>query len=75
LLAGQLSSPAIFEGTKMLVLQRKLHEGIQIGRDINIYIIQLSSRDVRIGIEAPDDVKILRHELVQNGKDGHADTK
>jgi len=59
----------------MLVLQRKLNEGIQIGRDVNIYIVKLSDTKVSIGIEAPEDTKVLRHELVHYGKDGHADTK
>ena len=47
----------------MLVLTRKLQEKIRIGDEIVITIVKLESGRVRIGIEAPDDVKILRHEL------------
>ena len=47
----------------MLVLTRKLHEVIRIGEDIEITVVRLTGNIVRIGIEAPTDVKVLRGEL------------
>jgi carbon storage regulator len=48
----------------MLVLSRKQFEGIQIGQDIRIKIVKVDRNQVRIGIEAPPDVMIVRDELV-----------
>lgn len=47
----------------MLVLTRKKDEGIHIGEDIKITIVEISKDRVRIGIDAPDNVKIVREEL------------
>ncbi len=52
----------------MLVLKRKPNEKIRIGSDIIINIISVSEHQVKIGIEAPDDVKILREEIYENVK-------
>ena len=48
----------------MLVLSRKVNETIQIGDDIEIRILEVKGDTVRIGIEAPKSVDILRGELV-----------
>ena len=47
----------------MLVLTRKLGEGIIIGEDVRIKIIEMKGGSVRIGIEAPRDRKIYRQEV------------
>ena len=47
----------------MLVLSRKVNERIQIGDEITITIVRVSSGSVRIGIEAPGHLTILRDEL------------
>lgn len=47
----------------MLVLTRKLKERIRVGDDIVITVVKLESGRVRIGIEAPDDIKIIRDEI------------
>ncbi len=47
----------------MLVLTRKAGEGIVIGDDVTIKIIELKGGAVRIGIDAPRDRKIYRQEL------------
>lgn len=49
----------------MLVLSRKVNETIKIGDDIEIRILEVKGDTVRIGIEAPKTVDILRGELVQ----------
>jgi carbon storage regulator CsrA len=47
----------------MLVLTRKTQEQIHIGDNITISILKLRGNTVRIGIEAPRDVRVLRGEL------------
>lgn len=49
----------------MLVLTRKKEEAIRIGDDIVIRVVSIDKNGVRLGIEAPEDVTILREELVQ----------
>ncbi|MGI6450269.1 MAG: carbon storage regulator CsrA [Desulfitobacteriia bacterium] len=50
---------------KMLVLARKINEKILIGDDIEITIVAVSGENVRLGIKAPPDVKILRSEVYE----------
>ncbi|MFO1022313.1 MAG: carbon storage regulator [Planctomycetales bacterium] len=47
----------------MLVLTRKRSEMIQIGENIVVKIIQTGKSSVKIGIEAPNNVRVLRSEL------------
>ena len=47
----------------MLVLTRKIGEEILIGDDIKITLVRVKGNGVRIGIEAPRDVAVLRGEL------------
>lgn len=47
----------------MLVLTRKPGEGIIIGDDINIKIIEIKGGTIRIGIDAPKEKKIYRQEI------------
>ncbi len=47
----------------MLVLTRKAGEGILIGDDIVIKIIEMKGGGVRVGIDAPQDKKIYRQEV------------
>lgn len=49
----------------MLVLSRKVNDKIRIGDNIEITIVAMSGDNVRIGIEAPKDVKILRSEVFE----------
>lgn len=49
----------------MLVLSRKTNETIQIGDNIEIRIIEVKGDTVRLGIEAPKSIDILRGELIQ----------
>lgn len=48
----------------MLVLTRKTHEKIQIGPNITVTILRVKGGTVRIGVDAPTNVAILRNELV-----------
>jgi len=47
----------------MLVLTRKQNEKIRIGSSIVITVVRTKGKAVRLGIEAPSDVNILRGEL------------
>lgn len=47
----------------MLVLSRKLNQEIQIGDNIKITVLKIKGNTVRLGIEAPRDVHIVRGEL------------
>jgi carbon storage regulator len=48
----------------MLVLTRKQNEKIVIGDNIVITIVRIQGEKVRLGIEAPPEVRVLRDELV-----------
>jgi carbon storage regulator len=48
----------------MLILSRKVDEQIVIGEAVTIRVLGMKGGEVRLGIEAPDSVKILRGELV-----------
>lgn len=48
----------------MLVLSRKLGDRIHIGENIVITIVDIDRNKVRIGVDAPRDVPIFRHELL-----------
>lgn len=52
----------------MLVLSRKQSEMIQIGNNVVIKIIRTGRRAVKIGIEAPADVRVLRFELTEDAE-------
>jgi carbon storage regulator len=47
----------------MLILTRKVGEGIIIGDDIKLTVVETKGGNVRIGIDAPRDKKIYRQEL------------
>ncbi len=54
----QLSGP-------MLILSRKPGDAIVIGDGIRIVVLESDRRGVRLGIEAPPEVSILREEIVK----------
>lgn len=47
----------------MLVLTRKSGDGIVIGDDITIKVIEIKGGAIRLGIDAPRDCKIYRQEV------------
>ena len=49
----------------MLVLTRKLGESIRIGDDIIVKVVDLDSRHVKLGIEAPRSVSVNREEIYE----------
>jgi len=55
----------------MLVLSRKENEGICLGEGIVVRVIGISKGVVKLGVEAPKDVLILRSELAEAVKDSN----
>ena len=53
----------------MLVLTRQKNQSIKIGYDIEVVVIGIKGKHVRLGIAAPDNVSIDRLE-VRKRKDG-----
>ncbi|MDO4585505.1 MAG: carbon storage regulator [Planctomycetia bacterium] len=51
----------------MLVLSRKESERIRVGDSIVVTVVRLTKDRVRLGIEAPEDVLVLRDELEKEG--------
>ena len=49
----------------MLILSRKVDQKIRIGSDIVLTIIDVRGDQVKIGVEAPGDVKVYRQEIFQ----------
>lgn len=57
----------------MLVLSRKTQERIQIGDNVVVTVLRVKGNMVRIGIEAPKDVRVIRGELPAKATAGPAD--
>lgn len=47
----------------MLIIKRKQNESILIGDNIEIIVSEISKDKVKIAINAPDDIKIIRKEI------------
>jgi len=52
----------------MLVLSRKVGQRILIGDQIAVTVVRVAQGAVRIGIEAPDHLSIIREEIKQGGQ-------
>ncbi|MBL8810856.1 MAG: carbon storage regulator [Planctomycetaceae bacterium] len=50
----------------MLVLSRKIGESIQISGDIRVTVTQVRGGRVRLSIEAPNSVRVLRMEVAED---------
>ena len=51
----------------MLVLSRRKNERIRLGDSIVVTVVKVAGDCVRLGIEAPTDIVILREELEPRG--------
>jgi carbon storage regulator len=56
----------------MLVLTRKKNETIVIGENIVVMVIEVRSDRMRLGIDAPKEVSVHRHEVYEAVKRGEA---
>ncbi|MBI2890432.1 MAG: carbon storage regulator CsrA [Nitrospirae bacterium] len=53
----------------MLVLTRKVGEGITIGEEIKIVVVEIRGTQVRLGVEAPKNVIVHREEIFRKIKE------
>jgi len=51
----------------MLILTRRKNEAIRLGEDTRIVLVQVKGGQVRIGIECPSHVRVVREEVYQGG--------
>ena len=54
---------SVFQAKTMLVLSRKVGERILIGEGISVTVVRISGGGVRLGIEAPPELPVVREEL------------
>jgi carbon storage regulator len=47
----------------MLILTRNMNQSINVGTNVTIRVLEIKGRSVRIGIEAPGEVRIMRAEI------------
>ena len=50
----------------MLILTRRVDESLLIGEDIEVVVLEVRGGQVRLGVRAPENMKILREELVED---------
>lgn len=55
----------------MLVLSRRIGETLNIGEEITLTVLGISGNQVRVGIEAPKEVNIVRSELLDPNRQQH----
>jgi carbon storage regulator CsrA len=60
--AGRLASSSIEEGETVLVLSRKPGTQLLLGGEIRITVLEIRGGEVKIGIEAPPSVRVVREE-------------
>ena len=50
--------------SEMLVLSRKVGQRIRIGKDVTITVVRITGGGVRLGIDAPTELPVIREELL-----------
>ena len=59
----------------MLVLSRKVGERILIGDNISVTVVRITGSGVRIGVEAPPEMVVVRQELKDEMEQREADAR
>lgn len=49
----------------MLILTRRVGDSLKIGDDVSITVLRVKGDQVRLGIDAPDTVSVLREEVLE----------
>ena len=57
----------------MLILTRQVGEDIVIGEAVTVSVLGIKQGQVRLGIQAPKQIKVLRGELLDRQKDPSSD--
>ena len=52
----------------MLILTRRVGDSLKIGDDVSVTILRVKGDQVRLGIDAPDTISVLREEVVERLK-------
>ena len=53
------------EGESMLILTRRVGEALMVGDDTKIVVLGVKGSQIRLGINAPKDVKVHREEIYE----------
>ena len=53
------------EGAIMLILTRRVGEALMVGDDTKIVVLGVKGSQIRLGINAPKDVKVHREEIYE----------
>lgn len=59
----------------MLVLSRKVGERILIGDNVSVTVVRITGGGVRLGVEAPPDMAVIRQELKDRLDDEQASSQ
>lgn len=57
----------------MLVLTRKKKQSLMLGDDIEVQVLEVNGEQVRLGIQAPASLRILRRELFTDVREGNVE--
>jgi carbon storage regulator CsrA len=63
------------EAAAMLCISRKLDEAVRVGEDVEIVVLAIEGRKVKLGIIAPAEVRVLRAELDDDGRTAGVKTR
>jgi len=69
----RLDKPENQKEDAMLVLSRKLNEKIVIDGGIVVSVVKIDRHQIRLGIEAPQNVRVFREEIAGNSRRAAAD--
>ncbi len=58
-----IPSRPLSERAAVLILTRKSNESIVVGDHVRVVVVEIKGRQVRLGVEAPEDMKIYRGEI------------
>jgi carbon storage regulator len=61
-------STNVFKEDNMLVLSRGESQVITIGDDIRITVVEIRNNQVKIGVDAPRELRVVRAELMEERK-------
>tara|TARA_B100001079_G_scaffold87971_1_gene75685 strand:+ start:3752 stop:4066 length:315 start_codon:yes stop_codon:yes gene_type:complete len=59
------------EGSRMLILTRRVGETLNIGNEIQVTVLGIRGNQVRIGVNAPKDVPVHREEIFERIQQGY----
>lgn len=52
----------------MLILSRRVDEALKIGDEVTVTVLSVKGKQVRLGIDAPDDISVHREEIYKRIK-------